>query len=406
MTDMKKRQVIVVGGGIGGSSAAFHMKQLGIDVLMLEKDQFPRDKPCGDGVIPAVFPVLRNMGVYDQVVAEGYPSGYIRLYAPDDTYFRMSNTTTLEGEEAPMYCIPRYRFDDMVNKAAVNAGVDYLENFEVTEILMERGQAKGIRGIHNGKAVEIESDMVVLASGSHSMVARQMGFYEENPDYVFYGLRGYFNDIEGLEDVEFYYPDKFLPTGYIWLFPTGKTSANVGVFITESALKKTGMTSEELLWEWIGNTHMGHKRLGHAKLIGKLKGWRLPSGKRKPIYAGGVMAVGDAGNMIEQYGGGGIPQAMVAGTIAAQTAKNAIQANDFSKAFMKNYSDAVDQAFSATYIGMEALRQYAFGTPEQLKNTINWMNEHEAEDASMQDYLFKGLKLDPTKLAGQMMSHF
>lgn len=69
----------------------------------------------------------------------------------------------------------RYIFDDLINKAAIRAGADCIENFEATEVIMEHGKAKGVRGIHDGKIVEIESDLVVLASGSHSMLARQMG---------------------------------------------------------------------------------------------------------------------------------------------------------------------------------------------------------------------------------------
>ena len=202
---MNKRQVIVIGGGIGGSTAAFYMKKAGLDVLMLEKDQFPRDKPCGDGVIPAVVPILRDLGIYDEVMRLAYPSNFTKLYAADDTFFEMERQTTLPGEDAPLMCITRYEFDNLVHQNAVKSGVDCLENFEVTEVIMERGQAKGVKGIHNGKLVTIECDLVVLASGSHSMIARDLGFYEEDPHFVYYGLRGYYEGIRGLEDrVEFF----------------------------------------------------------------------------------------------------------------------------------------------------------------------------------------------------------
>ena len=290
---MNKRQIIIVGAGVGGATAAYYMAKKGLDVLLLEKEQFPRDKPCGDGVVGNLFPILEEMGIADEVKDNGFRTrGTTRFYSSNDEYFTYN---IVAGEDSvPMYCVPRYKFDDIVNKAAVRTGIDYIENFEVVDLLMSRGKVCGVRGIHNGNVVEIESDLVVLASGSHFLPSRKLGFFEEDPDLIFYGLRGYFDNVGNMEDTEFYFPDHFLPSGYIWIFPASKTMANVGVFITETALKKSGMTTEELLWDWVNNTKYGKERLGNAELIGDLKGWRLPCGKRKPVYADGVIAVGDA----------------------------------------------------------------------------------------------------------------
>lgn len=377
---MDKRQVIVVGGGVGGSSAAFHLAKEGLDVLMLEKDQFPRDKPCGDGILGMLFPLLEEMGIADEIRANGFrTTGATRFYTGEEDYYRSPPS---KPDEIPMYSVPRYKFDDIVNKAAVRSGIDYVENFEVTDLLMSRGKVKGVLGIHNGKTVEIESDLVVLASGSHFMPERRLGFYEEDPDYVFYGLRGYFNNIGNMEDIEFFYPDNFMPSGYIWIFPVSKTMGNVGVFITETALKKTGMTTEELLWDWSKNTKYGRERLSNATLVGKLKGWRLPTGMRQPIYADGVIAVGDAGNMIEEFGGGGIPQAMIAGTVAAKMARMAVDANDFSKEFLKQYVGMIDEAIGPFMQGMKLMRDYGASTPEQLRDLVEYMNANPQADTA------------------------
>ena len=388
---MRKHQLIVVGGGIGGSSAAFHAKKLGLDVLMVEKAQFPRDKPCGDGIISGVHPVLESMGVLDFVKENAWPSTNTRFYADNGEYIRSSN---VDSNGAPLYCMRRYIFDDAVNKAARGTGIDYLENFEVTEVIMEHGQAKGIRGIYNGKEVEEYSDLVVLANGSHSMAARKLGFFDEDPDFMYYGLRGYMDDIEGLQDVEFYYPKSFLPSGYIWLFPTGPKSANVGVFISEASLLKAGMTTEELLWDWVENSPQGKERLGNARITGEFKGWRLPSGMKKPIIAGGVMAVGDAGNMIEQFGGGGIPQAMVSGQIAAQIAKAAVDANDFSYSMMEKYRDTINETLGGTYAGNDMLQKICFTTEENMLNMIHFCKEDPSR--TMLDYMmFVISQMDP-----------
>lgn len=366
---MKKHQVLIIGGGVGGSSAAFHMAKAGLDVLMVEKDHFPRDKVCGDGVVQSVHPLLASMGVLDDYVKLGHKCIGTTFSDPNGdtfTYYYEKDTFTI--------AMPRYIGDDLMNKAAVGAGVDYLEDLEITEIVMERGQAVGAKGIHNGHPIELEADLIVLANGAHSMLSRQMGFYEEDPNYVFYGIRGYFDGIRGLTDtIEFHYPhEMFMPAGYVWIFPLGEQKGNVGVFITESALQKTGMTSEGLLWWWRDNNKLGKERLGEATEIGKIKGWRLPSGKHQAIHAGGVIAVGDAGNMIEPLYGGGYPHAVVAGTCAAKMAAEAVKAGNFSKEFLSQYETIINEALGGGYKIQEVLRKQVFNTTASIGELINY----------------------------------
>ena len=370
---MRKHQVIIVGGGVGGSSTAIHMAKAGLDVLMVEKDSFPRDKPCGDGIVQSVHPLLASMGVLDALIENGHkcPATYFSDPRQKECVFNYP-------EGAFAIAIPRFIGDDIMNKAAVASGIDYIENFEATKVLTERGQAVGVRGIYNGLAVDIYADLVVLANGAHSMLSRQMGFYEENPDYVFYGIRGYFEGIRGLQNaIEFHYPhEMFMPAGYTWIFPLGETKGNVGVFITESSLQKTGMTMEELLWWWRDNTKIGGERLGNAEPIGAIKGWRLPSGKHQPIHAAGVIAVGDAGNMIEPLYGGGYPHAVVAGTCAAKIAAEAFSAGDFSKEFLSNYETYINGALGNGYAIQELLRKQVFGTTKDIEELIDYSCEN------------------------------
>ncbi len=387
---MRKHSVVIVGGGIGGATAAFFMKQAGLDVLMVERDQFPRDKVCGDGQVAQIHHLIKAMGILEEV---------------DKWAYKCSGTTISDDREKIVdfkrqddeyhYCTPRYIFDDIVNKAAVRTGIDYMEGFDALEILQRRGKAYGVRGMYNGKLMDVEADLVVIANGAHSMLSRQMGFYEEDPEYVFYGIRGYFEDIEGMPGgIEFHYPhEMFSPAGYIWLFPMGEKRANVGVFITEASLKKTGMTPEEILWWWRDNTKIGHERLSNAKCVGEIKGWRLPTCMHQEIIADGVIAVGDAANMIEPLYGGGVPHAMTAGVFAAQAAAKAVAANDFSKEFLQCYKDMVEEELRPGYLIQDYLRKSVF---------TDWNDLHEFLDYSEENYINKGINMD----AGDVMAQF
>lgn len=407
---MKKYDVIVVGGGIGGSSCSFYCKQAGLNVLMVEKEQFPRDKVCGDGIQAPMLEIFKDMGIYDEVLSICFKD-YGGVYSDADERKLVVNFK-------PPYShlsAPRYVYDAIVNRAAVNSGIDYMDNFEALELLKRRGQVCGVRGLYRGKIVDIESKLVVLASGSHSMLAREAGFYEENPDLVFYGVRGYFDGVEGLGSYhEFHYPEIFRDGGYIWLFPQhqyedGTHRCNVGVFVTEANLKDIGMTSEEILWWWKENTKIGKERLGNANLVGQIKGWRLPCGKAQKIAAPGVVAVGDSGNMIDQCFGGGAGAAMRSGKKAAQFAAMAVEANDFSMEFMQKYEDMIEEELGGFYRGIQAWRDYIFKDGETTRALVDYaMTEGEVTEKGVEvgngifsRFLkYRGVELKDTPYAG------
>lgn len=374
---MRKHDVIIVGGGIGGSTCAYFCQKAGLNVLMVEKEQFPRDKVCGDGLQAPMMSILEEMGILDQVLGASYINNGV-------AYVNAYDNRVLIPYEPPMtvhYSCPRYIYDNIINKFVVSTGIDYMENFEALELLKRRNQVYGVRGLYNGSIMDLEANLVILASGSHSMLARQAGFYEEDPDYVFYGLRGYFDNVGGIGDEEeFHYPVHFRDGSYIWLFPeadcaNGTKRCNVGVFITEANLKDWNMTTEEILYWWRDNTKYGQERLKDAKLVGELKGWRLPTGKRQPVHAGGLIAVGDSGNMIDQCWGGGAGAAMTSGKMAAQIAAQAVEANDFSEKFLRKYEDAVEGSLGEFYKACQISREYMFKDEEVTRNYLDFLKK-------------------------------
>lgn len=335
-----KRQVVVVGAGPAGSSTAFYLAKEGIDVLLVDKETWPRDKVCGDGQEGQIFPIYEEMGIKDEVLRASCGQFYGFGFAGTDDIY-----TTFEGtrnnSDPAFFCTPRRVLDDIVRKAALRAGADWMDNFEATQLIMKKGVVRGVRGLYRNKTIEIEADAVVVCDGAHSMLARQLGIWTEDPNYVFYGARGYFDNVEGMSDKcidEFFNHDILYPSGYMWTFPMGGKKANVGVFITAKALKKSGMRIEDFFNWWKDNTKMGHWRLQNARLIGDIKGWRLPTspefGKN---YAAGALVVGDAANMIECMNGGGQVEALAGGKIAAMVLADALRKDDVSEEALSVY---------------------------------------------------------------------
>jgi digeranylgeranylglycerophospholipid reductase len=256
----------------------------------------------------------------------------------------------------------------LIRRGAINGGADWLESFEVTEVIRERGYAKGVKGIYGGKPIEIRSDAVVLADGGHSILGRPFGFFNDDPQTIFVGARGYFDGVEGLVQglVEEHYPAEiFYPGGYMWLFPMGGKKANVGIYIREANLRKGTMRLEEYFDWWRDNTKIGKARLGNAKLVSEIKGWRLPTCRKVgEYYDNGILAVGDAASHINTYSGGGFDYAMKGAQVAAQTLAEALEKGDLSKEALSIYKERDEELNNGLFILNSAVSDKICCDPE------------------------------------------
>ncbi|MCL2163493.1 MAG: geranylgeranyl reductase family protein [Oscillospiraceae bacterium] len=365
----EKRQVIVVGAGPGGSTTAFYLAKYGVDVLLVDKETWPRDKPCGDAQGNSIFPIYKDMGIYEE--AERLASGRIR-----GSKFSGVNEeiTTFDSGISGGFVTQRRVIDDLIRRGAINGGADWLENFEVTEVIRERNYAKGVRGFYGGKTIEIRADAVVLADGGHSILGRPFGLFLEDPDLIFIGARGYFDNVKGLvqDFVEEHYPAEiFYPGGYMWLFPMGGEKANVGVYISEKNLQRGNRRLEDYFTWWRDNTKIGKERLGEARLLGEIKGWRLPTCREVgDNFNNAILAVGDAGNHINCYSGGGLDYAMKSGVAAAETLVEALKSNDLSKEALSVYKDKRSVTMDALYRLNSAVRDKLCCDPETYERFL------------------------------------
>ncbi len=390
-----KRQVIVVGAGPAGATAAFYLARAGIDVMLLDKESWPRDKPCGDGLREPIWSLYRDMGVWEEVLQYSTPSTGVLLGAPNQTFIK------LYSEMAPL-CGPRKIIDHIVAKAAEREGAEFIQNFEVTALIIKRGSVKGVVGVYRGQPARIEADVVVVADGSHSRLSHQLGLFNEDPDLVFYGARGYFEDIGEMTDLtEFFYNDIFYPTGYMWVFPMSGTKGNVGAFITEGALQRSGMRLEDLFDWWRDNTALGNKRLRNARLLGEIKGWRLPACREpRDNYADGALVAGDAGNMIEAAFGGGQDLAMLAGKDAAETIIEAREIGDYSAETLSRYKKKLIDSQKGIYDIFNLGREYALTEPDDLNELVRiFKDKAESEKIPLENVLADWVMLKMQKMS-------
>ncbi|HTP79447.1 MAG TPA: NAD(P)/FAD-dependent oxidoreductase, partial [Bacteroidota bacterium] len=308
--------VIVVGAGPAGSTAARYAAAGGASVLMLEKDRdvgYP--VRCGeavshDGLVQFIEPDKKFIG---STVTR------FRLVAPN-------GTEVIPRLDGAGYVLERRIFDYEVAKLAAEEGAEVVTKAYAYDLVKDaEGNAVGVRALIKDRKVDIRSRVVVGADGVESRVGKWAGIdttchIRDMESCAQMTLSG----IEVEEDVlDFYFGDAVAPGGYLWIFPKGKNTANVGLGISvECAKKKSAI---RYLQEFI------ERRFPGAAVLTHIAGG-VPCAKTcDTIVKNRVLLVGDAAHQVNPTSGGGIISGMIGGMIAGQVAAEAVRSNDLRR---------------------------------------------------------------------------
>ncbi|MFF5108411.1 geranylgeranyl reductase family protein [Streptosporangium sp. NPDC000509] len=319
--------VIVVGAGPAGSTTAFHLAQAGLDVLLLEKTTFPREKVCGDGLTPRAVKRLIAMGI--DIDAPGWVRNKGLRVVGGGMRFELDWP---ELSSFPDFGLVRTRqdFDEILAANAVKAGARLLQGVNVTApILDERsGHVAGVVAKRDGEEVVYRSRLVVAADGNSTRVSLAMGLHKREDRPMGVAVRTYFesprHDDDYLETwLELWDGDTLLP-GYGWIFGVGDGTSNVGLGLLNTSESFKGMDYRDLLKRWVKGMP---PEWGYVEenMTTPIRGAALPMAfNRQPHYTRGLVLVGDAGGMINPFNGEGIAYAMESGHIAAETIVQAL----------------------------------------------------------------------------------
>lgn len=361
--------VIVVGGGPGGSTTASYLSRHGLTTLLLDKARFPRDKTCGDAISGKSISVLRELGLHEWVEREphGLANGVV-FSSPKGHVVRIPFPKKLDPARMkdqrehryinPGYVVRREVYDNVLFQfAKKQEHVTTLEEFQVTDLLWSDGKVAGVKGkAKDGSERSFEAKVVVGADGALSKVAEKTASYDflhKHHDHWIGAFRIYYKGIKDLTDnIEIHFIQDLLP-GYFWIFPLENGWANVGAGMVETDLQRPGKNGQKpnmrkITYDTIANHPMFKERFAGAEEVeGSFRGWQLPCGsERRQLSGNEFLLVGDAGGLIDPFSGEGIGNAMVSGKYAAQTITEAFQADDFSAGFFKRYDQRVWDALA------------------------------------------------------------
>lgn len=338
----KQTAVVIVGAGPAGISTALFLAKKGIRTILIEKETFPRDKICGDGLSGWVISMMRRIDpelvTKLQSLPDQLPSFGVRFFAPSMQSIALPYRNKKYPDDPPGHVIRRIDFDRLLMEEVrkyplieVLQGVT-VANLEYTE--------DGITLTDNSGKLRISASMCVIASGATSKIARSVGHVKRDDKHQATGIRQYYTGITGCHEgnfVDFYFLNEFLP-GYLWVFPLPDGRANVGAGIRTDILKKRKLTLKSVVEHALKhNPHLA-ERFKDAQPVSGVSAWNLPLGSKKISLSGNrFLLTGDAASLIDPFTGEGVGNALWSGFAAAEHIEKAIQANRFDAAFNKKY---------------------------------------------------------------------
>ncbi len=318
--------VIVVGAGPGGSTAAKWLADRGLAVSLLEKSRFPRDKVCGDGLTPRATKQLIRLGVDVSKEAGWVHNVGLRTYAGG--HDRPFEFRWPQLGSFPDFGLtrPRSEFDELLARLAVSAGANLHEDTTVSDPIVDH-RTDRIVGVRTRDGREFRAPVTIAADGNSSRLALGMGLEKNTRRPMGVAVRTYFRSPRTHDDyMESWLDlrdDKGILPGYGWIFAMGDGTVNVGLGTVSSTASSQKTNYRELLWRWLAQTPP-EWGLTPDNQVGGIGSAALPMGfNRKPAYGRGLLLVGDAGGMVSPFNGEGIPYAMEAAEYAADAIADA-----------------------------------------------------------------------------------
>lgn len=341
-----KRDVIIVGGGPAGAICAAYLAKAGADVLILEKDGFPRHKACGDMQREGIVAHMERLGV-------------VRDIDRISTCIRRIQLISGEGSEAILpfecYCTPRYELDSLLAETAAGYGAELRENCTVTDVIINGGSAAGVKVRYRGEDAEIKGRIVIGADGACSSVAGALGVRRETSESIWLGERAYFRGVKLDRELAadqydaygiFAFDESVVP-GFFWMLPTGKNGVrdgicNVGVMLQGRDTYR-GSDLQERFFKWVNSSEKVKEMFSSAEKISPWAGGRLNDISQGADKAGdGFMLIGDAASLVIPFSFDGLSRAADSAYAAAEAAAEALKTGDVSR---ENLTKMYERAF-------------------------------------------------------------
>lgn len=373
----KHYDIVIVGGGPAGSTAARIAAEKGAKTLFIEKRQeIGTPVRCGEGM-PKAF--LDLIGIAPE---EEWISAHIkgaRLISPSGHTMYIDEKTA--GSKTG-YNIERDLFDKSLARQAVEAGADLMVKTSALGLIKDNGSVKGVVAKQLGETFRVEAPITIGADGFESMVGRWAGIDTRlKPRDVTSCLQYRMNNVECLPDYNDFYPGSVSPGGYLWVFPKGENEANVGLGVSLAKIRKVGGAETKM---YLDKFIAAHPEYSKGQVIEMVAGGVSVCAPLEKTVVDGLMLVGDAARLIDPMNGGGVAPACVSGKYAGEVGAAAVADSDISSNYLQRYEKAwradFEDIFYRNYIAKEKLVSLS---DELLDMIVESIKDEKLEDMSV-----------------------
>jgi geranylgeranyl reductase family protein len=349
--------VVVCGAGPAGASASLFLSQQGIRHLIFDQSAFPRPKVCGDGITPLCTTMLKQVipGIQKDFAEKSAVKriNKLRLYGINFKHAELSTGDFIPAEKNEVYTISRFEFDDyLVKHVQQKPEATFWENTKLIGYSVEKDGVR-LKLMQQGMPIEVFTKMVIAADGDRSPFRKSIYSTAIDRKQMVAAIRTYYKNVTPVSTNDLYeiFALKEVLPGYFWIFPMADGTHNVGLGITSDVIQEKKINLRKLMDELIDTHPLLKDRFANAEKIHSIEGSGLPiMMETEPrLSTERMVLTGDAASLADPISGEGIGPGIVSGKYAAVIAAKAIQANDFSAAFLKQYDNSIHQKITKAY---------------------------------------------------------
>lgn len=402
---MIDKEIVIVGAGPAGLTAALFLAKHNIKSTVIEKGQFPKDKICGDAFSGKVAWVLNKLdpNLFKTLTKDNFtlPSWGVKFYGTQNNELKVPFKTNYNAntDTAPGFISKRLDFDNKLYEISKsNPLIEIIEN--QTVIHTERTNNSLI--IHLKNADLIKAKLVLAADGAYSNIAKTLLNANIKDNQNSLGLRTYYNNVTNLDKdgfIELHFLKEITP-GYFWIFPLSNGQANVGLGMRSDIIKKHKINIKDKFNNIINNHPIISQRFKNATIIDKPKLHGLPLGALKNISDNNLILLGDAAALIDPFTGEGIGHAMISGYLASEVIRKNYASKNYSKEALFEYDKLIEARLGKEFSlskKMQELSKYPAlfnfvvnksRNNKELKETISFMFENIDIRSKLKDPMF------------------
>jgi flavin-dependent dehydrogenase len=337
----RAHDVVVIGGGPGGSSAATFLARAGLDVALMEREMFPRFH-VGESLIPATLSVLERLGLRERIDTRGFQVKYGAQFS-DQESDREHTFYFLPGKPWPVYSyqVQRAEFDTILLEHAGKSGARIYQPATVTAVAFDSTGAT-LTVQEGGSAASLRARFVVDASGRDGFLATRVGQRRRMPNLGKVALFAHFRGAarqrgrdEGNIQIHVF------EDGWFWWIPFAGDLTSIGCVMHARTVRGREGALETLYADMISRCARVAQGLARAERVTPVHRVANFSYENRPVVGDRFLAVGDAVAFVDPIFSGGVHVALQSGELAAHAIVAAFADGDFRASRFASYERAV-----------------------------------------------------------------